>query len=132
MQISNEITGNSVNKMKCILGCESLHRLIDCENYMKLTLPQIKEFSRKAARCFAGLGTNHTARICTRKDSWKCRKCNKNYHHWTLCRIKTEFHERKSLFLDPITEPFVSNDQPKEIPNNMAIKFTSFQFTQVS
>ena len=37
---TDEISGNSANKMKCILGCESVHRLIDCENYMELTLPQ--------------------------------------------------------------------------------------------
>ena len=70
----------------CPLGCSVLHRFVDCEVYLKMNVEKRKDFVKNASRCFICLGTNHTARNCSRKrDSRKCHICSKTNHHWTLC-----------------------------------------------
>ena len=73
------------SKLKCVLGCDVTHRLIDCPNYTKLKIDERREFIMKSSRCFACLGANHTARICNKKESLKGKKCSDFYPHWTLC-----------------------------------------------
>ena len=78
-------------KFKCTLGCDTEHRLIDCEKYMKeLNIDQKMAFLKEKARCFACLGRNHQARVCSRKESPLCKFCNEYFHHWTLCKKKYE------------------------------------------
>ena len=120
----DETSVNMVNKMKCILGCEAVHRLIDCENYMKFTVEQRREFIKKASRCFACLGINHTSRMCTKKDSWKCKNCFENFHHRTLCK-KDSSYENKDTSLNPTTESFPVDNKVNNVTINLPNQHTS-------
>ena len=49
----------SAEKTMCPLGCNQVHRLIDCDAYMKMTPEDRNEFLRSVSRCFCCLSENH-------------------------------------------------------------------------
>ena len=81
-----EIKNDDPPIVKCILGCETNHRLIDCSIYMNMETDKIREFIGSVYRCYYCLGTSHIARNCLRKkENVKCKLCSENNHHWSLC-----------------------------------------------
>ena len=92
-------------KPKCMLGCDTDHRLIDCDKYMKeLNIDQKQQFLKEKSRCFACLGRNHQARVCNRKDSQNCKVCGEYFHHWTLCKRTFELNAEAEAFIARGTE----------------------------
>ena len=99
-------------KQKCAVGCDTDHRLIDCDKYMKeYNIDQKMVFLKGTSRCFVCLGRNHQARTCPRKDGQLCKQCNEYYHHWTLCK--------KTYELNPETEAY-RPDPPLNPKGNLA------------
>ena len=83
----NDTNKNENEKTKCHLGCDTKHRLVDCEEYMKKNVDDRVEVLRSLGRCFTCLGVGHASHNCCKKDdnNWKCRVCSKTNHHWTVC-----------------------------------------------
>ncbi|XP_077971771.1 uncharacterized protein LOC120339891 [Styela clava] len=73
----------------CIFGCGIQHRLIDCNKYQNLSIPERKNFIADDRRCFICLGT-HFARNCARTTADSCVNCNQRQHHWSLCPGKVQ------------------------------------------
>ncbi|XP_077970520.1 uncharacterized protein LOC144425097 [Styela clava] len=79
----------SQSTVTCIFGCGIQHRLIDCNKYQNLSIPERKNFIADDRRCFICLGT-HFARNCARTTADSCVNCNQRQHHWSLCPGKVQ------------------------------------------
>ena len=57
--------------------CHAPHDLDDCQEFLKLSIDQRRNFLRDKHMCFACYGFNHTSKGCLRKRT--CRKCSKSH-----------------------------------------------------
>ena len=64
----------SPNKVKCFL-CHKPHELEHCEEFLKKSVTERKEYARAKGLCFACLARGHMTRQCEQKR--KCRICKK-------------------------------------------------------
>ena len=67
-------TNKNDAEKKCHLGCDTKHRLVDCEEYMKRSVDDRTEVLKTLGRCFICLGISHTFTACSKKDdkNWPC------------------------------------------------------------
>ena len=104
-------------RYKCILGCETPHRLVDCSTYMSWDTEKRRSFIKSASRCYVFLVTAQTARNCPRKKGgWKYKFCPENNHHWTLCvnhNSKNENNVSLSMHATPFQPTMENNDANK-------------------
>jgi hypothetical protein len=68
-------------RQKPCMKCKKQHNLNDCQDFLKLTLEQRKEFVQPKGLCFGCLTWGHVNRNCRRKSV--CKICGK-FHPTSL------------------------------------------------
>lgn len=69
----------------CIMtGCEAVHYLGQCPQFIKLNFEQRQKIVKDHQRCRCCLGEGHMAATCRRRGCSKCPEAKSKHHYW-LC-----------------------------------------------